>query len=138
MKRIILSLLFVLPLLAMGQVDSAKITIPTTTEADSIIFEFSEMMPEFNADDDGLQAFIAKNIVYPDSAQKKGIQGTVFAQFIVEKDGSVSNLRIAKGIGYGCDEEVIRVMKKATFKPGTQKGKPVRVRMGMPVKFKLK
>jgi periplasmic protein TonB len=135
MKKIILSLLFVLPLLAIGQVDSVEMADSIAIENDEV-FQFSEVMPEFI--DGDIQAFIAKNVVYPKDAQKKGIQGKVMARFVIEKDGSTSNIEIVKGIGYGCDEEVERVVKLMKFTPAMQKGKAVRVRIAIPVNFKLK
>ncbi len=90
---------------------------------------------------DGMDAFyqyIAQNMKYPLQARRMGIEGKVFVQFVVEKDGSISQVQAVKGIGAGCDEEAVRVLQSApAFKPGFQRGKPVRVRMEMPVIFKL-
>ena len=75
---------------------------------------------------------------YPINARRQGIEGKVFVQFVVEKDGSLSQVQALKGIGAGCDEEAVRVVQSApAFKPGIQRGKPVRVRMELPVVFKL-
>jgi len=69
----------------------------------------------------------------------KGIQGTVYVSFVVEKDGSISNVKALKGVGGGCNEEAVRVVKEMPkWKPGTDKGKPVRVQFNMPIQFKLK
>ena len=79
-----------------------------------------------------------ENIKYPESALKQGIQGTVYVSFIVEKDGSVSNVNILKGIGGECDEEALRVVKEMPrWTPGLYKGKPARVLFNMPIYFKL-
>ena len=81
---------------------------------------------------------IYKNIKYPAEARKAGIEGTVVTSFIVEKDGSISNTKIKRTIGGGCDEEVLRVVASMPkFIPGKQKGKNVRVEYMLPVKFKL-
>jgi protein TonB len=83
---------------------------------------------------------LQKYIVYPSLAHKKGTQGTVHLQFVVEKDGSISNISVLKGIGDGCDEEAIRALKKITtlWASGKDaKGKSVRVRKSIPIKFTI-
>ena len=82
--------------------------------------------------------YVSKNVVYPSEAQEKGISGRVFVGFIVEKDGSVNEVKVLRGIGGGCDEESVRVIKSMPkWKPGKMKGKPVRVSYMMPIIFKL-
>jgi protein TonB len=89
----------------------------------------------------GYEAFykyIGKNIKYPDQARRMGVEGKVFVQFVVDKDGSITDVQVLKGIGSGCDEEAIRVVKSAPkWTPGKQRGRPVRVRMSVPIAFKL-
>lgn len=89
----------------------------------------------------GMQAFyeyVGKNMKYPSQARRMGIEGKVFVQFVVDKDGSLSDVQAIKGIGAGCDEEAVRVVKSAPkWKPGKQRGQPVRVRMVLPITFKL-
>ena len=81
---------------------------------------------------------MGENIKYPEAAKKQGIQGTVYVSFVVEKDGTVSNVKLLKGIGGGCDEESIRIVKgMPKWKPGIQNGKTVRVLFNMPIYFKL-
>jgi len=71
--------------------------------------------------------YIGENLEYPESAKRNSIQGDVFAQFIIEKDGTISNPTITKGLGYGMDEEVIKLLKLAPkWKPSYLKGEPVR------------
>jgi len=66
------------------------------------------------------------------------IEGRVFVQFVVDKDGSITNVEVLKGIGGGCDEEAVRVVKNAPkWNPGKQRGRPVRVKMVLPITFKL-
>jgi len=97
-----------------------------------------EEIPEFPGGKDALYSYIASNIKYPAQARKMGIEGRVYVRFIVEKDGSVTNVTPVKGIGAGCDAEAVRVMKEApNFSPGRQKGKNVRVQMSVPIVFKL-
>ena len=82
--------------------------------------------------------FLQKNIKYPPTAIDAHIQGKVFLSFVVEKDGHISNIVIERGVGYGIDEEAVRVMKLAPFwKPGIQNGHPVRVKFNMPISFQL-
>ena len=102
------------------------------------ILSVCEEMPEFPGGAEKFMEYLSSNIKYPEEAKEKGISGRVFIQFVVEKDGSVSNVKVMKGIGGGCDEEAVRVVKAMPkWKPGKQKGKPVRVNYILPVSFKL-
>ncbi|WP_420318819.1 energy transducer TonB [Ekhidna sp.] len=87
----------------------------------------------------GLEAFysyLAKELKYPSQAMRLGIMGSVFVQFVIEKDGSITQVQVVKGIGAGCDEEAIRVIQNAPkWIPGKQRGVPVRVKKIIPVKF---
>lgn len=97
-----------------------------------------EVTPEFPGGFQALSEFITANLNYPQEAKEAGIEGRVFVSFIVEKDGSLSSIQLLKGIGHGCDEEAIAVVKKMPkWKPATQKGKPVRMRFQLPFVFKL-
>ena len=102
------------------------------------IFQIVEEMPAFPGGEKALLEYVAKNIKYPQIARETGIQGRVFVGFVVEPDGSVSNVKILRGIGGGCDEEAMRVIKSLPkWKPGKQRGKAVRVSYQIPVVFKL-
>ncbi|WP_113660692.1 energy transducer TonB [Pedobacter nanyangensis] len=80
--------------------------------------------------------FLAKNLKYPEAAKAKSIRGNVFASFIIEKDGSLSSIKILRGLGSGTDEEAIRVLKTSPkWKPGSLDGKPVRAQYSVPIKF---
>ena len=97
-----------------------------------------EQMPEFPGGDKGFHQFIADNVKYPTEAKEKGIRGIVYVNFIVEPDGSVSDIRVLRGIGGGCDEEAVRVVESMPkFKPGIQNGEAVRVSYTVPVNFRL-
>jgi protein TonB len=89
----------------------------------------------------GIQAFyqyIAKNMNYPAQARRMGVEGKVFVQFVVDKSGNITEVQAVKGIGAGCDEEAVRVISEAAkWKPGKQRGRPVKVRMILPITFKL-
>jgi len=102
------------------------------------IFQIVESMPDFPGGDAARMQFLRDNIKYPQIARESGIQGTVYVTFVVEKDGRVTDIRVLRGIGGGCDEEAIRVIKAMPrWTPGKQRGKPVRVQFNMPIKFTL-
>ena len=95
-------------------------------------------MPQYPGGEAAMMEFVAKNVVYPKEAQDKGISGRVFVSFIVEKDGSVSNVELKRGIGGGCDEEAVRVISAMPkWKPGKQNGQVVRVKYTVPLSFSL-
>ncbi len=80
--------------------------------------------------------FLGRNLKYPDMAVDGHIQGKVWVSFIVEKDGHLSNIVVERGLGYGTNEEAIRVLKMSpAWKPGVQNGQPVRVRYTLPINF---
>ena len=82
--------------------------------------------------------YLAKNIKYPDEAKAKGIEGKVFISFIVDKDGTLSDFQLLRGIGYDCDEEALRVfMESPQWIPGKQRGRKVKTRMQASVTFEL-
>lgn len=102
------------------------------------IFTVVEENPQFPGGDAELYRYLAENIKYPEEAKELVIQGRVFVNFVVEPDGSISNVRVLRGIGGGCDEEAIRVVKSMPkWTPGKQRGQPVRVSFNLPVKFTL-
>lgn len=105
---------------------------------DQTIYQTVEEMPSFPGGEQKLTEYVAKNLKYPQIARETEIQGRVFVGFIIEHDGSVSNVKLLKGIGGGCDEEAMRVIKSLPkWNPGKQNGKTVRVSYQIPVFFKL-
>lgn len=110
---------------------------PEEEEVDEI-FEIVEDQP---VPQGGMQAFykyVGKNMNYPNQARRMGVEGKVFVQFVVDKDGSLTDIKAVKGIGAGCDEEAVRVLKAAPkWTPGKQRGRAVKVRMILPITFKL-
>jgi protein TonB len=105
---------------------------------DDEVFVIVEEQAEFPGGLDSMYAYIHKNLKYPEAAKEKGIEGRVFVSFIIEKDGSISNVKILRGIGGGCDEAAVEMIKNMPkWKPGTQRGKPVRVQFNLPIKFEL-
>lgn len=102
------------------------------------IWEIVETMPSFVGGDAAFYQFVSKNLKYPAQARRLGIEGKVFVHFVVDTDGSLSNVRVVRGIGAGCDVEVERIIGLSPkWNPGKQRGNPVRVRMILPIYFKL-
>ncbi|MGB4666409.1 MAG: energy transducer TonB [Bacteroidales bacterium] len=108
-----------------------------TTDTEPI-FSIVEEPAQFPGGDDALSKFIHENIKYPREAIKNKISGTVYVQFVVEKDGSISDVKVVRGIGGGCDEEAVRVITKMpNWIPAKQKGIPVRFFYVIPITFVL-
>jgi periplasmic protein TonB len=102
------------------------------------ILVISEVKPEFPGGDKELYKFLMKNLSYPNAAVRANVEGKVYVKFVVEKDGSIGNLQILKSVGFGCDEEALRVLKSMpSWSPGKQNGKAVRVYYTMPIVFKF-
>jgi len=106
---------------------------PPQEEEEEDFFVVVENMPELI----GGLAELQQKVRYPEMARKAGIEGRVIIQFIVNEQGNVENPRVVRGIGGGCDEEALRAVKQAKFRPGRQRGQPVRVQYSLPVVFKL-
>ena len=101
-------------------------------------FIIVEKMPVFGSGHADLLIYLSQNMKYPTMARESGISGTVYISFVVEKDGSLSDIRILRELGGGCTAEAIRVIQNMPrWTPGNQRGIPVRVRMNLPVKFML-
>lgn len=99
---------------------------------------FVEKMPQFPGGAEAYYKFLQKNIAYPEKALSLGIQGRVYLKFVIEKDGSITDAIIVKGIGFGLDEEALRVIEKMPkWTPGVQNGRKVRVTMHANVLFKI-
>ena len=112
---------------------------PPADDPDNPVFEVVETMPEYpNGGMPGMMEFLSKNIRYPVNAQKNGTQGRVTVHFVVNADGSLSNIGIIRGVDPELDGEAVRVISAMPkWKPGMQKGKPVRVKYTVPVMFRL-
>lgn len=102
------------------------------------VFVVVENPPKFPGGDDARAAHFQKVLTYPETARKDKVEGTVYVTFIVEKDGSISNAKILRGVRKDIDEVALRaVSSMPLWEPGTQRGEPVRVQFNMPLKFKL-
>lgn len=107
-------------------------------EDEQEIFQVVENDPEFPGGVEALYKYLAQNIKYPQLARENNITGRVYVTFVVEKDGSVTGVRVMRDIGGGCGAEAVRVVKAMPkWKPGKQRGKNVRVQYNLPVNFSL-
>jgi len=116
--------------------------VPIEVEEEEVveeeIFLVVEQQPEFPGGEKARLTYLANNIDYPQMARESNIQGVVYVTFVVEPNGKISNVGILRGIGGGCDEEAIRVVEAMpSWQPGKQRGRAVRVRFNMPIKFTL-
>jgi protein TonB len=100
-------------------------------------FLTAEVMPEFLGGQEALQRYMQRNLHYPPVALRNGIEGRVYVTFVVQADGSVADVQVLKGLGYGTDEEAVRVVKNMpAWKPGMQNKRSVAVRYTMPITFR--
>jgi periplasmic protein TonB len=107
-------------------------------EAPREIFTVVEEQPTYPGGDEARIKFLQANMKYPEEAKELGVQGKVFVTFVVEVDGSITDVKVLRGIGSGCDDEAVRVVKSMPrWVPGKQRGVPVRVQFNLPINFKL-
>ena len=122
-------------------IEEYEFTPPVIEEEEIVeaeIFKVVEEMPEFPGGAAKMMEYIQKNIKYPMMARESDIQGRVFVSFVVEPDGSITNVAVLRGIGGGCDEEALRVVQSMpNWKPGKQRGSAVRCSFTVPIVFKL-
>lgn len=117
-------------------VDEKPQVIEQKVEAE--IFTVVEEQPAYPGGEEARMRYLQETIKYPEEAKELGIQGRVFVTFVVEVDGSITDVRILRGIGGGCDEEAVRVVRGfPKWVPGKQRGVPVRVQFNLPIKFTL-
>jgi tonB family C-terminal domain len=113
-------------------------TSTAQTKKNDMVFDVVEVMPQFPGGQIAMLKYIMENIKYPEQAMKEGIQGRVAVRFIVEKDGSISDVKPILSVHPLLNKEAVRVVKSMPkWSPGKQNGKPVRVRFNVPVMFKL-
>lgn len=112
--------------------------VQQVVEDENKIFMVVEQQPEFEGGYEAMMNFIRKNMRYPASARRMGIDGTVYVSFVVGKDGTINDVKVLRGISADCDKEAVRVVQMMPpWKPGKQNGKAVFVRFNLPIKFKL-
>lgn len=106
--------------------------------ADDSVYTSVEKSAEYPGGIESFYSYLGQNIHYPEYARQKNITGRVIITFVVERNGSVTNIRVLRGIGYGCDEEAVRVLKESPkWAPGVQKGRVVRQQYTIPINFTL-
>lgn len=122
-------------------IDPNSLDIPDEIVPEDIsesIKDFAQVLPQYSGGLSEYYSYLKKNLRYPYKAKKLGVEGKVFIQFVVNTDGTISEVVLLRGIGAGCDEEAIRVISGSTnWQPGKQNGDNVRVRMVVPITFKL-
>ncbi len=108
-------------------------------EVDNTVYTIIQKMPSFPGGEAAMIKYISENTKYPPMAKEAGIKGTVFVTFVVDREGNITEPKVMKGIGGGCDEEALRVIKSMPkWSAGEQNGKKVLVRMNVPIKFVLR
>ncbi len=148
--RAIIGMLMILPLFSITwlvqscgpapetAVEAEEVVTVTDEYEQEVIFTVVEEPPRFPGGESARQQFMKDNLEYPHEARQAGIQGTVFVSFVVEQDGSVSNVEVLRGVGGGLDEEAVRVVRAMpNWIPGRQRGEDVRVQFNMPIRFRL-
>jgi len=127
------SFLFIFLLLPVGLMAQ---NTPTTKTIDTALSGFIEQAPTYPGGEAAMKKFVAKKLKYTKDAKAANVHGLVIAQFVVDTIGSVSDVNIVKKLGYGLDEEAVRVINSfPRFKPATQDGKPVSFRYTLPFRF---
>lgn len=130
MKKIIFA-----TFLFVSQIGFAQETVPVI--APNVVFTAVEEMPQFPGGDSAMYAFISENITYPESLKEKGMSGKVYIQFVVEEDGQITNIKVLRSPHELFTKEAESMMAKMPkWIPGVQRGKPVRVRLVLPIDFK--
>ena len=119
---------------------SARTSNPNSDGSDTsnVVYEVVEIQPNPPGGMAGWNKYLSENLRYPTNAQRKGIEGTVIVAFVVNTDGTTTDIELLRSVGGGCDEEVIRIVKGSPkWTPGMQRGTPVRTRMRLPLRFML-
>jgi protein TonB len=112
--------------------------VPVIVEKVDEIFDVVETQPSPPGGMSAWNKYLSDNLKYPTQARRMGVEGSVIVVFVVNTDGSIQDVEVLRGIGGGCDEEAVRVVKGAPkWEPGKQRGRPVRTRMRLPIRFKL-
>ncbi len=117
---------------------AANVSYAQTSKSDDVVYEQVDVLPEFSGGMKEMYAYIGKNLKYPKQAVEANVIGKVIVKMIVEKDGSINSIDFLKGIGFGCDEEVERIVKAMPkWTAGIKDGKAVRTSFVLPVMFAL-
>ena len=120
------------------EVESEEVLTIEEEEIENDVFVLVEQMPEFPGGQEAMFKFLSATIIYPKEARDNGIEGKVFVNFTIEKDGSINEVKVIRGVHPLLDEEAVRVVESfPKWKPGKQKGKTVRVSYNLPLNFVL-
>ena len=116
----------------------AETTASSSSQNDKVIFTVVEKMPQFPGGDQALFKYLGTNIRYPVEAQKAGVQGRVICQYVVDENGTITDVSVVRGVDPSLDQEAVRVIKAMpNWTPGEQRGKKVSVKYTLPINFKL-
>lgn len=136
--KMVKKILIVITLILYGVAASAQNDTVGIDEGNEIFFVPFEVDPEFPGGIDALYDYICCNVSYPAEAREKGISGKVYVSFVVERDGSVTDVKVLRDIGGGCGEAVVEAVKNMPrWKPAFQGKKPVSTQFNLPVNFNL-
>jgi len=134
---LITTLLFTINIFAQDSTKSGTISISKKWIMEPLIIV--ETMATYPGEPGALFEFLSANIKYPANARDTGISGTVYVQMIISETGEVTNVKLLRGIGGGCDEEAIRIVSEMpAWNPGIQRGKPISLQFTVPIKFELR
>ncbi len=133
----IIKVLFILLVIISIKANAQK-TDTSISENPNVVVTFADVMPFYPGGEEAMYKFIGNNIKYPNIAREKEITGTVIVTFVVEEDGAISGVQLLKGIGEGCDEEALRVVKSMPkWIPAKQNGVNVKCRFNLPIRFTI-
>lgn len=141
MKKLLLLPALFISTCIFAQSDTTHATKTKAVIDENAPYTIVEEMPEFPGGDPAMMDYIRNNIKYPKAEKKKGISGTTYVTFVVERDGSLSNVRTLRGVpkGEALDQEAVRVVESMPrWKPGMQGGKTVRTQFNLPIKYTLR
>lgn len=140
MRNLKNTIILILPiLLATNCTNKDSITtLENASPVDDIIYEKVDQIPEFTGGMENFMGYLQHNLNYPEIAKKNGTEGKVFVEFVVNKDGTISHVKVIKGIGSGCDEEAAKVIRNSpSWRPGVKDGRAVNTKLVLPISFKL-
>lgn len=138
MKKLLLSLLTGLFVTLVSHAQNPVHASGDDNTKEEIVFQEVEQMPAFPGGMTALSKYLARTVRYPGEAVEAKVQGMVIVDFVVNQTGGLTQVKVLKGIGYGCDEEAIRVVQlMPAWTPGQQDGRPVSVRFTIPIRFAL-
>ena len=133
MKKLIL-----MTVMAVFCLTTASAQKTVVSQENQKVFDTVEQMPEYPGGMPALIEFLQTNMKYPEDAQKQKVEGRVMVMFVVEKDGSITDVKVARNVFPSLDEEAVRVVNAMPkWTPGKEKGKPVRVQYTLPISFRL-